>query len=395
MLDHITYKINIDFNICIWKRYMFIDYAKIRVEAGNGGHGCIGFRREKFVPKGGPDGGDGGDGGDVIAIGDENTNTLINYKYQKYFKATNGEHGQGSNKHGANGKNQYIKLPLGTIIYKINEDTDRERLCDITEHGQEIVIAKGGRGGKGNVHFTTSTNQAPRKATNGRPGEAFDLEIELKLIADVGLVGLPNAGKSTLLASISAAKPKIADYQFTTLEPMLGVVYIDEYRSFVMADIPGLIEGASSGKGLGTQFLKHIQRTNVLLFLIDITSTDPLHDYQMLRQELYQYDDKLEQKQHLIVFSKMDTIHPDAREQTIQDIKSLFLPVGTPFLVSESVGDDGNRPSSVIIPFMESKFNSDELILAISSVEGWNLPLLKETLYRIIYAKSENYQSFL
>jgi len=353
---------------------MFIDYAKIRVEAGNGGHGCVGFRREKFVPKGGPDGGDGGNGGDVIAIGDENTNTLINYKYQKYFKATNGEHGSGSNKHGADGKDQYIKLPLGTVIYKTDEETGRTKLCEIIEHNQEIVIAQGGKGGKGNTHFATSTNQAPRKATDGKPGEAFDLEIELKLIADVGLVGLPNAGKSTLLASISAAKPKIADYQFTTLEPMLGVVYMDEFRSFVVADIPGLIEGASAGKGLGTQFLKHIQRTNVLLFLIDITSPDPLHDYQMLKQELLLYDEKLEQKKHLIVFSKMDTVHPDEREQTIKT-------VGMQFIASAS----------------SSQFIASETspILAISSVEGYNLPLLKETLYRIIYAKSENYQSLL
>jgi len=333
---------------------MFIDFARIRVEAGNGGHGCIGFRREKFVPKGGPDGGDGGDGGNVIAIGDENTNTLINYKYQKYFKAEGGEHGQGSNKHGANGKHQYIKLPLGTIIYQI-EEAKKTKLCEITEHQQEIVIAHGGKGGRGNTHFATSTNQAPRKATDGKPGEAFDLEIELKLMADVGLVGFPNVGKSTMLASLSAAKPKIANYEFTTLEPMLGVVYLDEFRSLVMADIPGLIQGASQGKGLGTQFLRHIQRTNVLLFLIDVASPNHLQDYQTLKTELHLYDSKLDKKPHLIVISKMDTIHPDEREEIVNNIKSTF--------------------------------NPKENIIACSSVGNWNLNLLKETLYRLIHEK--------
>lgn len=330
---------------------MFIDYARIKVEAGNGGHGSISFRREKFAPKGGPDGGDGGKGGDIIAVGDENINTLINFRYTKHFKARNGEYGQGGNKSGAYGENLYIKFPLGTIIYDIT-DNNKVKICEVTEHLQEIVIAHGGYGGKGNLHYTTSTNQAPRFATDGKPGEKFDLEVELKLMADVGLVGFPNAGKSTLLSSISGAKPKIADYQFTTLEPMLGVVYVDDLRSFVMADIPGLIEGAHDGKGLGLQFLRHIQRTNVLLFLIDISSENPYNDYQILKKELHLYDNKLDKKPHLIVFSKLDIIPKEEQEEAFINAKS--------------------------------HFKKDEEFLCISSVANWNLQILKEKLYSII-----------
>ncbi|MCL2063680.1 MAG: GTPase ObgE [Candidatus Cloacimonetes bacterium] len=331
---------------------MFIDYAKIRVEAGKGGNGCISFRREKFVPKGGPDGGDGGKGGNVIAVGDENINTLINFRYIKWFKANNGIQGQSQNKTGGSGENIYIKFPLGSIIFDIT-DKKKEKICEIVEHNQEIVIARGGIGGKGNLYFTTSTNQAPRHATLGKEGEQFELEIELKLMADVGLVGFPNAGKSTLLASISGAKPKIADYKFTTLEPMLGVVRVDEFRSFVMADIPGLIEGASEGKGLGLQFLRHIQRTNVLLFLLDITNDNPFDDYQILKKELIQYDDRLDRKRHLIVFSKMDLILEEEHEEILQK-RSVELGI------------------------------TRDKILGISSVANWNLQELKERLFKII-----------
>ncbi len=339
---------------------MFIDFARIRIEAGNGGHGCISFRREKFSPKGGPDGGDGGKGGDIVFIGDENINTLIQFRYVKLFKAKNGESGQGTNKNGAYGDDLVIKLPLGTVIYTVKGDS-REKLREITTHNEEVIIAKGGYGGRGNLSFTTSTNQAPRYATDGKTGESLDLELELKLMADVGLVGFPNVGKSTLLASISGARPKIADYQFTTLEPMLGVVYVDDLRSFVMADIPGLIEGAHDGKGLGIQFLRHIQRTNILLFLLDITSLNPYEDYQILKKELHLYDNKLDQKEHIIAFSKLDLLPVEEREDKFIEVKSQF-----------------------------KKENPDNFI-AISSVANYNLQTLKEKLYRIINGPVKKY----
>jgi len=330
---------------------MFIDFARIHIEAGNGGNGCISFRREKYAPKGGPDGGDGGRGGDIIAIGDENINTLINFRYLKYFRATKGESGQGNNKNGAFGEHKYIKFPLGTIIYDITEGKHHQ-LCEITTHNEEIIIANGGIGGKGNAFFTTSTNQAPRYAQKGKIGIKLDLEIELKLMADVGLVGFPNAGKSTLLSSISAAKPKIADYQFTTLEPMLGVVYIDENRSLVMADIPGLIEGASGGKGLGHQFLRHIQRNSVLLYLIDITSENPWNDFLTLKNEIRLYDSYLIQKPHIVVFSKLDLVPEEEQTELLKSLASFF--------------------------------HSEEELIAISSVAQWNLELLKEKLYTLL-----------
>lgn len=303
---------------------MFIDYARIHVEAGDGGHGCVSFRREKFSPKGGPDGGDGGKGGDVIAIGDENINTLIQFRFNKLYKAEKGVNGGGKNQYGAYGKNMYIKVPLGTEIY-IMDGQEKRKIGEVLAHEEEFVIAKGGYGGKGNVHFTTSSNQAPRQATDGKKGEVFDLELSLKLMADVGLVGFPNAGKSTLLSTISSARPKIANYQFTTLEPMLGVVYVDEYRTFVMADIPGLIEGAHDGKGLGIQFLKHIQRTKTLLFLIDVNSPDPINDYFVLKKELHLYDSKLDKKAHLIVLSKIDMIPEEEQEDVLSEISQKFI----------------------------------------------------------------------
>ncbi len=286
---------------------MFIDFAKIKIKAGDGGAGAISFRREKFVPKGGPDGGDGGKGGDVIAMGDENLNTLIEYRFSKLYEAGNGEHGGSNNKSGHAGENVVLRFPLGTLIYEIS-DEKRKKVADITEHGQEVVLATGGIGGRGNTRFATATNQAPRRADAGRPGEFFDLELELRLMADVGLVGFPNAGKSTLLSSISAAHPKIANYPFTTLEPSLGVIHLQDYQSFLMADIPGIIEGAHEGKGLGIQFLRHIERTRVLLFLIDIDEIDPVKQYQTLKKELHLYDPHMDKKPHIIALSKIDTI---------------------------------------------------------------------------------------
>lgn len=337
---------------------MFIDFARIKVEAGLGGHGCISFRREKFVAMGGPDGADGGKGGDVIAIGDENVNTLIQFRYHKLFKAEKGENGQGKNKTGARGENYILRLPLGTEVWNIT-DGHRVKICDVTVHGQEYVLAKGGDGGRGNTHFTTSTNQAPRKATDGKPGEILELEVTLKLMADVGLVGFPNAGKSTLLSVISAARPKIADYQFTTLEPMLGVVHCDDYRSFVVADIPGLIEGAHEGRGLGIQFLKHIQRTKTLLFLIDIGSEDPVKDYNVLKKELHLYDNKLDRKNHLIALSKLDTIPEEEREIILKDITKKFQKKG------------------------------NEHFIAISSVSNMNIPELKNMLFDMVSKVAE------
>ncbi|MBW6513189.1 MAG: GTPase ObgE [Candidatus Syntrophosphaera sp.] len=302
---------------------MFIDYAKVRVKAGNGGDGVVSFRREKFIPKGGPDGGDGGRGGNITAIGDENVNTLLDYRYNKLYKAENGKHGAGSKKSGASGADTFLRLPLGTEVFRLDGDK-RIKVADITHHNEEIVIAKGGHGGKGNSNFATPTNQAPRHATPGRQTQEMELEFVLKLMADVGLVGFPNAGKSTLLSVLSSARPKIADYEFTTLEPMLGVVRVSDYQSFVMADIPGIIEGAHMGKGLGHQFLRHIQRTSILLFLIDIAAPDPVSAFRTLRSELYFYDSFMDKKPSLVVISKLDTVPEDSRDEVLRDITDQF-----------------------------------------------------------------------
>ena len=302
---------------------MFIDYARIKIKSGNGGDGTISFRREKYVPKGGPDGGDGGRGGDVIAVGDSNLNTLLDYRYHKIFKAGNGKPGAGAKKTGSSGANCLLRLPLGTEIYVL-EENKKYKLADITQAGEKVILSAGGSGGKGNYNFATPTNQAPRIATPGVKTEEMELELVLKLMADVGLVGFPNAGKSTLLSVLSSARPKIADYEFTTLEPMLGVVYIGDYQNFVMADIPGIIKGAHLGKGLGDQFLRHIQRTHLLLFLIDIATPDPLEAYRTLRSELYLYDSFMDKKPHLIVISKTDTLSPEDLKQKLTEIRNAF-----------------------------------------------------------------------
>jgi len=280
----------------------FADYAKIYVNAGNGGSGMAHFRREKFVPKGGPDGGDGGKGGDVVLKGNVQLNTLLDLRYRKFIKAKHGEHGGSSRKTGKDGETEILEVPLGTIAY--DADT-KERIGEITNDGQELVIAKGGRGGLGNWHFRSATNQTPQHAQMGEEGEERTIEIELKLIADVGLVGFPNAGKSTLLAAMSEAKPKIADYPFTTLEPNLGVVTSSDYRSFVMADIPGIIEDAHEGKGLGLRFLRHIERNNLLLFMVACTS-DVEAEYTALLRELKEYRPDLLDKPRLLAITKMD-----------------------------------------------------------------------------------------
>lgn len=282
---------------------MFIDSAKIHVKAGDGGNGVISFRREKYVPKGGPDGGDGGNGGSVYIVADSNLSTLLDFRYAHYYKAERGGHGQGSRKSGLSGNDIIIKAPCGTLI---KDSESGHVIADLTEHGAKALVAKGGKGGRGNQHFATPTNRAPRYAEPGQPGEERTLELELKLLADVGLVGFPNAGKSTLISVLSAAKPKIADYPFTTLEPNLGIVRYQEYKGFVMADIPGIIEGASEGKGLGLKFLKHIERTKVLAILLPADSPDLKSDYKVLTDELKKFSPTLAEKPRVVVISKMD-----------------------------------------------------------------------------------------
>lgn len=288
----------------------FIDTANIHIKAGDGGNGHISFRREKFVPKGGPDGGDGGDGGDVIIHADRQLGTLLDLTYNRKYNAENAQHGGTSRCTGRSGKDTIIRVPAGTII---RDRTTGEQIADMDTDGQQMVVAKGGRGGRGNQHFATSTNQTPRHAEPGTEGEEADLELELKLLADVGLVGFPNVGKSTLIANISAARPKIADYHFTTLVPNLGLVRAGDFRSFTVADIPGLIEGAHEGKGLGHQFLRHVERTTVLLFLIDAQSEKPQSDLKILLNELGSYEPAMLEKQRMIVVSRIDTLTDDER----------------------------------------------------------------------------------
>ena len=287
---------------------MFIDRVVVRVEAGTGGSGASSFRREKFVPMGGPDGGEGGRGGDIIVRGDANLATLLDYTYRDSWTAERGEHGMGSNKTGRSGADVILPVPPGTII---RDQETGETLAEILENGEERIIAKGGRGGKGNAFFATATHQSPREWQPGEEGQIRTLELELKLIADVGLVGEPNAGKSTLLSVISAARPKIADYPFTTLAPNLGVVQLSDNRTFVVADIPGIIEGAHEGKGLGLQFLRHIERTRLLAFMLPVDEMDWQEGYDRLRREIFEYSPELAAKPHCVVFTKMDLLGDD------------------------------------------------------------------------------------
>lgn len=304
---------------------MFIDYAQIEVSSGNGGDGVVTFRREKYVPKGGPSGGNGGTGGSIIFETQSNLSTLLNFKYKRKFFAGNGKPGANSLKDGKNGEDIIIKVPVGTII----KDADTEEvLLDLSEPNKQTVFAKGGVGGKGNSNFATPTRRTPRFATNGKPGIHAFLTLELKLIADVGLVGFPNAGKSTLISKISAAKPKIADYPFTTLEPNLGIVRYKDFQSFTVADIPGIIEGAHKGKGLGVKFLRHIERTKILLFLIDITSEDYQKDFDTLYNELKKFSSKLVDKRILVSFSKSDLVDEKTLTKLAKEkIKKVKVPI--------------------------------------------------------------------
>lgn len=315
----------------------FLDQAKIWVKAGNGGAGAVSFRREKFIEYGGPDGGDGGKGGDVVIECVEGLNTLIDYRYQQHFKAKIGGHGMGRNRHGANGADMVLKVPLGTQVF---DEEGEELLADFTAIGQRVIIAKGGNGGFGNAYFKSSVNRAPRHANPGLEGPELWIRLKLKLIADAGLVGLPNAGKSTFLAAVSAAKPKIADYPFTTLHPGLGVVRVAE-RDFVLADIPGLIEGAHEGAGLGDRFLGHVERCRVLLHLIDASSPDPLEAYRVVREELSAYEHGLAEKPEIVALNKIDVLDEETRQAVAVALEEES---GVkPFLLS-AVSGEGVRP---------------------------------------------------
>ncbi len=300
---------------------MFVDEARITVKAGDGGNGCLAFRREKYVPRGGPSGGDGGRGGDVNMVATVHRNTLLHFRFNPEYSAQRGRHGEGSNRTGHDGVSIDVQVPVGTTVY---DDETGDKLFDFTEDGQCWVAARGGRGGRGNARFATSTHQAPTEHEPGRPGDFRRLRLELKLLADVGLVGYPHAGKSTLISRISAARPKIADYPFTTLEPVLGVVELPDHRTFVVADVPGLIEGAHEGKGLGIQFLRHIERTRVLAHLVDVSDTgrDPVHDFEALMNELGSFSEQLTQKPMIVVASKIDAAQDTDRIEALRRLAS-------------------------------------------------------------------------
>jgi GTP-binding protein len=322
----------------------FFDEASIDISAGHGGAGCVSFRREKFIPFGGPNGGDGGRGGSVFALADQNINTLIDYRYTRRFDAKNGEPGRGSDQFGAAGADIEMRMPVGTIIR--NAETG-EVMAELLQHGQRVLLAKGGDGGFGNLHFKSSTNRSPRQKTPGWPGEAFKLQLELRVLADVGLLGMPNAGKSTFIAAVSNARPKIADYPFTTLHPNLGVVRVGPERSFVIADIPGLIEGASEGAGLGHQFLRHLQRTRLLLHIVDAApfddSVDPVAQAKAIVAELKKYDPALHAKPRWLVFNKLDMVPAEEREARVKDYVKRLRWKGPVFAIS-ALARDGLQP---------------------------------------------------
>ena len=329
----------------------FIDEATITVQAGNGGGGCLSFRREKYIERGGPDGGNGGDGGDVYLLGDESLNTLIDFQYQPQYRAKKGENGGGRNKTGAGGESIYIKVPIGTTV--VDEDT-QEVLYDIEKVGEKALVARGGRRGVGNAAFKSSTNRSPRQTTPGEPGEYRSLRLQLKLIADVGLLGRPNAGKSTLISRVSAARPKVAEYPFTTLTPSLGIVKVALDSSFVMADIPGLIEGASDGVGLGTRFLRHVARCKVLLHLVDVNpedASDPVTNISMIEEELARYSPYLIQRPIWIILSKIDQLQADEIENLLERIK-ISHPGREVEMISSHAGQGIDVLLNKLMPFL-------------------------------------------
>jgi GTP-binding protein len=346
---------------------MFIDRVKIHVRGGHGGNGVTAFRREKFVPRGGPSGGDGGRGGDVWIVADSSLNTLLHLRYNPEHLADRGRHGEGSNCSGREGQDRVVKVPVGTQIF---ESTSGELLQDLSADGSRWLAAKGGRGGFGNSHFATSTNRAPRYHQSGSEGEELELQLELKLLADVGLVGFPNAGKSTLISTISAAKPKIADYPFTTLEPHLGVVDLGDFRTFVVADIPGLIEGAHQGAGLGDRFLRHIERTKLLLHLVDVSSAsgrDSLSDYLIVNRELRAYNAELANRPQIVVATKIDALDEPER---LESLKQQATADGVPFYEISSVTNTGTKELVTAIArkldeLMEASRQADVIELAL------------------------------
>lgn len=315
----------------------FIDAAIIFVKAGNGGNGTISFRREKYVPKGGPDGGNGGNGGSVVIRADKQLGTLMDFRYKRGYKAESGENGRGKDQTGKTGLDTVLKVPCGTLVC---EGSRKKVIADLVHDGDEVIVAQGGKGGRGNAEFATSTNQAPRIAEPGTPGEEFELVLELKLIADVGLIGFPNAGKSTLISVVSAAKPKIADYPFTTLTPNLGIVRYAEGKSFTLADMPGLIKGAHLGKGLGIQFLRHIERTRVIVFLIESISEDPKRDFEILLNELASYDAALAKKPKIVALTKIDLFE----ESALKRLKKVSFGRNVPVVQISSVSRLGLQP---------------------------------------------------
>jgi GTP-binding protein len=338
----------------------FVDEASIKVQAGDGGNGCISFRREKFIPFGGPDGGDGGTGGSVWLMADEGLNTLVDFRHQRNFKAQRGQNGMGSQMYGKGGDDHTIRVPVGTMI--TNVDTD-EVIGDLTRHGQRMLVAQGGKGGLGNIHFKTSVNRAPRKATPGTPGDARELKLELRLLADVGLLGFPNAGKSTFIRAVSAATPRVADYPFTTLHPNLGVVSLGPDQSFVIADIPGLIEGASEGAGLGIQFLRHVARTSLLLHLVDIAPIDGTNVADQVRAielELAKFNPELLERPRWLVLNKADMLAADERDEVARKIVAELEWTQPWFLVSAIARDNTMAVCQQVQRFFESQRQGSE-----------------------------------
>jgi GTP-binding protein len=338
----------------------FVDEATIRVQAGNGGHGCLSFRREKYVERGGPDGGDGGHGGSVYVVADASMNTLADFRMSRKFRAENGQGGAGRNMTGRSGDDLEVRIPCGTVV---NDVDTGEIICDLTEDGERQMVAEGGKGGLGNTRFKSSVNRAPRKTTNGTPGEARHLLLELKVLADVGLLGLPNAGKSTLVTAMSQARPRIADYPFTTLHPNLGVVRVGALQSFVMADIPGLIEGASDGAGLGIQFLKHLQRTRLLLHVVDIApldeSIDPVKSVQTIAQELRSYSSELAAMPRWLVINKADLLPDDELQERVDRLLRKLDWTGPVHTVSAATGAGTDQLGHAIMQHLELAREAD------------------------------------
>jgi GTP-binding protein len=343
----------------------FVDEAEITVFAGSGGNGCISFRREKFIPLGDPDGGDGGDGGSVWLVADENLNTLIDFRHERQFRAQRGQNGMGREMYGKAGDDVEIRVPVGTEVINIATD---EIIGELLEHGSRLLVAHGGKGGMGNVHFKSSVNRAPRKATPGSPGEERDLRLEMRLLADVGLLGFPNAGKSTFIRAVSSATPKVADYPFTTLHPNLGVVRVEAYRSFVIADIPGIIEGAAEGAGLGTLFLRHVQRTRVLLHLVDMApfdeAIDPAEQVRAIENELRKYDPAMLEKPRWLVLNKGDLLDDEERERRAAEIIAK-LEWKEPWFVVSAIGREGTWPIMLKI----QQFFDDQKHAALEAAE--------------------------